>query len=496
MSRRPRLAVVPDQPPRAILYLRQSVHRDESVSLELQETAGRDHCARHGYVVVDVIKDPGRSGRTFHRRRVIEALERIERGEAERIVLWKWSRLSRSRRDWAIAVDRAESAGGSIESATEAVDVATASGRLQRGMLAEFAAFESDRIGEVWQEVHARRVGRGRPANGKPRWGYVYDRENGFTPDPVTGPVLASLYRRYAAGTAAHRLAEWLRANGYRTSPGYSAAGPTEFTFGQLLRMLDTGFGAGLLRVRGQYLPGAHEAVITAEEWQAYLDRRADRRRQPSRAKGSRHALSGLVYCARCHGPMYPGLFGQRREPKYRCETAGKRGKAACAGGYVMLGVLERAVRGWLADYATDVDERTAAMEARRSRVLLAQADRTRLERELINLDKALTRHAVDRALHPDALPESVYTATIAELASRRRALDEQLELAGAEERRHARPPEPAVFGGLLAEWDTIDPDGKRDVLQTLIRRVAVLTGRPRGTVEIFSTWEDDPWLG
>ncbi len=47
----PALRPVPQAPPRAVVYTRQSTHREESVSLELQETAGRDYCARHGYGV-------------------------------------------------------------------------------------------------------------------------------------------------------------------------------------------------------------------------------------------------------------------------------------------------------------------------------------------------------------------------------------------------------------------------------------------------------------
>lgn len=509
---RPQLVSVPAQPPRAILYLRQSTSHDDSVSLEIQETAGRDYCARRGYVVVAVVSDPSRSGRTFKRRQVVATLEAVERGEADVIVLWKWSRISRKRIDWAIAIDRVESIGGRVESATEPVDVATASGKLQRGMLGEFAAFESDRIGEVWQEIHSRRTKLGLPANGKPRWGYT--RVDGpftllgadqpthvkgmFVPDPLTGPVLASLYRRYVAGEAAQHLAEWLRANGHRTSPGYSqqpdGADPTiggEFDFGSLLRTLDRGFGAGLIRVRDQLAPGAHEPVITREEWQDYLDKRAERRVQPSRAKGSKYPLSGLAYCTRCTRPMYPGLYGAQRSPKYRCETSAKRGRAACQGGYIMATHIENAVKAWLQDHANDVDKRAAVMEVRRARALVAEQDTARIAREVVRIDEALGRLTVDRALNTAGLPDKIYTAAVAELTGRSAQLEAQLAETKIEAHRHAKP-DPAVFRGLLAEWDTLPIGTKNDMLRSLIRRVNVTTGRPRGTVKVVPTWEDD----
>ena len=164
------LRPVPDTPPRAVLYLRQSTYREESISLELQETAGRDHAARQGYVVVDVLADPGISGRTWRRPAVQAAMDMLEGGRADVIVLWRWSRLSRNRKDWALAADRADVAGGRIESATEPNDV-TAAGRFARGVMTEMAAFESERIGEQWREVQASRVARGLPRAGSCRGG-------------------------------------------------------------------------------------------------------------------------------------------------------------------------------------------------------------------------------------------------------------------------------------------------------------------------------------
>ena len=147
------------QKPRAILYLRQSIAREESISLELQEDAGRRYATQQGYEVIGVEADEGISGRTWHKRPAIQrVMAQIETGEADVIILWKWSRLSRSRLDWAIAIDKVEAAGGRIESATEQVDVSTSTGRFARGMLAEFAAFESERIGDTWKEAHQRRV--------------------------------------------------------------------------------------------------------------------------------------------------------------------------------------------------------------------------------------------------------------------------------------------------------------------------------------------------
>lgn len=145
LARARNLRAVTDTPPRAVIYVRQSTHKEESISLELQETACREYCIRMGYVVVEVIPDPGITGRTWIKRAGVQkAMACVENGDAEIIVLWRWSRLSRRRLHWAVATDRIETIGGRIESATEPVDTATAAGKFARGMLGEVAAFESE----------------------------------------------------------------------------------------------------------------------------------------------------------------------------------------------------------------------------------------------------------------------------------------------------------------------------------------------------------------
>lgn len=165
-----RLAAVPDPAvtPRAVGYVRVSMERDDMTSPELQETAIRDHCSRRGYQLVEVLVDVGMTGQLWRRRKIEQAVQQVEAGQVDVIVVWKVSRVSRNRRDWAIAVDRVEGAGGRVESATEQLDGTTSTGRLTRGMLAELAAFESEVKGDQWRETHARRLRQGLPHHGLP----------------------------------------------------------------------------------------------------------------------------------------------------------------------------------------------------------------------------------------------------------------------------------------------------------------------------------------
>ncbi|WP_159622717.1 recombinase family protein [Ruania rhizosphaerae] len=478
------LQPAPERPLRAVLYLRQSTHREESISLEVQEASGRDHAERHGYQVVAVEADPGITGRTWKRPAVQRVMNMIEAGDADVVILWKWSRLSRSRRDWAVAVDLVEQAGGRIESATEPIDVATSSGRFARGVMAELAAFESERIGDTWKEAHARRVAQGRPANGKPRWGYAYDPEEKLhKPDPETGPVLASLYRRYIAGESVYGLVRWLNSNGYETLPGYSASGAGPWSDRSLRRVLDSGFGAGLINVRGEQRPGAHEAVISMGEWDAYQVARRERRVERTTER-SQYLLSGMVRC-QCGSSMNGGQFGGAREPKYRCKQAHAQDRHP--GGYASMRVVEGAVLAWLRDLAADVEAAGEASSLQQRSARRQESLATRLTREVERVNAQLLR--ATRGHIAGTIPESMYAQIRDELTQQLEGLQARQQAAAVASRR---APAPELARDLLADWEVLSVELRRGALRQLIDRVVVTPARPRSTVRVVPVWEGE----
>lgn len=468
------LRPVPDTPPRAVLYLRQSISHDDSVSLELQETAGREYCRRMGYTVVAVLSDPGITGRTWKRPAVQRVMQMVDDSEADVVVLWKWSRLSRSRRDWAVAADRAEVAGGRIESSTETVDVTTATGRLARGVLVEFAAFESDRIGEVWKEVHSSRLAQGLAPNGKPRFGYVWNPATKIhEPDPEAGPVLAEAYRRYVAGTSVYTLVRWLNSEQITTTSGNA------WSDHALRRVLDSGFAAGHIRWRGDLHPGVHTPLIDADTWQAFLDARVERRRVPAPVKRSRYVLSGLVRCGRCQGPMVANPRGEGRTASFRCSTSKERGPEACAGGYIGMNVVLEEVMGWLRDEAAaDVDETASAKRAAERKRVSSTGDVRRYATRLAKIEGAMEK--LRRLSAEDDITDEEFRSTRASYIEERDALLEK-QAEAARSVRMVVADRAAVATGLLDGWATKPVEVKRAVMGSLIDRVVVLTGDRSG---------------
>lgn len=484
------LTPVPDQPRRVLGVIRVSKERTGMVSPQIQETSIREYCASRGYVVAALVEGLDESGsqrRSSWWRRLEDAVAAVEDGTYDGIVVWKFSRAARHRLRWAVALDRVDVAGGVLESATEQFDTTTSAGRFARGMVAEMNAFEAERIGEVWKETHQRRVGSGRPHTGKPKWGYVYDREAKLhRPDPETGPVLASLYRRYVAGESVYTLARWLNSHGHRTL----AAGPwSERT---VRRVLDSGFGAGFFNYQGERHEGIHDPLIDRDLWQAYLDARAHRRVLPARVERSTYLLSGMVRCARCGGSMganyadsgprlsrrakgrAEGKTYSNGKPRmtYRCERGKTTGR--CRGGSIQMRLVEEAVLAHVAELADAVDEDAGTQAVVDTRRTLLEVEEQRLARESTRVEQALIQLAVRDAESP--LPRAVYEASREQLQQRARELVEASELVARDRRRSPVDPRREA-GRLLEQWDELPVVVRREVLRGLIDCVLVSTG-------------------
>lgn len=453
---------------RAILYLRQSTFREESISLELQETAGRDYCERKGYVVVGVEQDPGISGRTWKRPAVQRVMQRIEDHEADVIVLWRWSRLSRSRKDWALAADRVDVAGGRIESATEPNDV-TAAGRFARGVMTELAAFESERIGEQWREVHESRVGHGLPS-GRVPWGWVHE-DGHAKPHPENAAVIPRLYELYLNGMGGRQLADWLQVHGYKTYYGGS-----EWNHSTVTAILDSPFHSGQIAYRGELYPGEQEPLVTVETWEMYRAMRIERKNE--RAARHTYLLSGILTCA-CGSPMFGFAIhhGKRAANSYfgyRCKEVSRN--PSHGPGTVSTRVVDGAFFEWLKGARNPGDQPdTEEIDG-------ARFDAKRLAREINGIDAQVV--TLTRQLSEGLVPERAYKATVHDLEDARDKLVEAL--ASVERAIVLAPVDPAAIAvALVDDWD-IDPlQTRRAAIRSLVSRLEVGFGDDR-TLTVF----------
>lgn len=477
---------------RGIALIRVSKDRDGLTSPDVQRHAIEECAAARGVEIVDWVEgidESGSSRTSAWWPRLDQAIELMERGEVDTILVWKFSRIGRARLKWAIAIDRVDTLGGQIIAATEPIETTTASGRFARGMLGEMNAYQAELIGETWREAHERRIRAGLPPTGGPRFGYTRDTDGTYRPDPETGPVLAELYRRYLGGMGTAQLTRWLNDNGI---------GRDRWTFQTVARMLDAGFGAGLLgrtEVRAgtrrtpppwerTYEPGIHEPVIDADTWRAYVARRKANGGRRTRAR-SPYLLTGLLRCGDCGGRMH-GKFTDGRAT-YTCSTASTTTGVRKVS--VVAWRIEQYVKEWLFEYADDVDAQLAAHARGTTRKRNAEFTTRRAHARLAKADERLA--ALTIKLADGTIDDNAYRIAADAIRADREAAAHALQQAApnpVEEQAVEVPRD------IVTLWPDLSVEHRALILRPLIGHIFVDPARFRGDVadryRIVPRWE------
>lgn len=436
---------------KAIIYTRQSVAKEDSISHELQESACRAHAKAKGYEVIRVETDPGISGLNLKKRKALaRALDSVQKGEAKRIIVWRWSRLSRARAHQALLLSQVEEAGGQVESALEPMDT-SAAGRFGRDVLLAMAAFESEQKAETWKQAHERRVEKKLPPHGREYFGYVKGRE-GYAVDPVKAPLLKEAYRMYTQDKV-----------GFKTISGYLNENGCSTDAQAIRKTMDNPFATGRYRFRGEEHEGAHEAIISEAVWRAYQAARKDRADIAPRATASVHLMGGLGVCGECGAAMVKHTTRGRNY--YYCTRARKGGN--CKGVRANFDDVADKLILW---FGKNFNALAAALPPDE---VLAQAQETVANAEVArDTAKANISKLLERAVRM-GLDDSVIDGTLkgfqAELAAAEEELNKALVIQGS-----YVPQEDDVMK-LYTKWDTMTPYERKAVVGRAVAGVIVM---------------------
>src|SRR5277367_2896424 len=148
---------------RAGLYAR--VSTNDQQTLPMQSRALRDYAARRGWTIAMQVKEVGSGAAKREAREKL--LEAARRREIDVVLVWRLDRWGRSVTDLLATLQELEHLGVGFVSLTEALDLTTPAGRAMAALLAVFAAFEREILGERVRAglAHARQNGKqlGRP---------------------------------------------------------------------------------------------------------------------------------------------------------------------------------------------------------------------------------------------------------------------------------------------------------------------------------------------
>ncbi|MEV4417295.1 recombinase family protein [Catellatospora sp. NPDC049609] len=484
--------------PKAVAYIRVSavMGREELISPELQLHEIGAFCKRHNLDLVHVIHDIDKSGRSFTKRHVGEAVGGIQSGRWSHVVLWKWSRWGRNLLGSLVHLATVEQAGGVVRAATEDFDPTTTMGKFTRDQMLLIAELQSNQIGDGWKETQAKRRRDGLPHTGGERFGYSYSRAAGYTPNLEEAELLRDAYERITTGDSFRLLCLQWNAKGIRTRRG------SLWSETSMRHMLDTGFAAGLIRERtkagkngpramkhfDKWRTGAHDPVISMELWEVYKKQRLEAGERAPRLRRATYAFSGLMICgyAECGRRMVSMPSGSGAQySRWACKAAYETGVHPPNG--ISNIRANRDLLRWLDDQAEggrDVDvnaERFARAREISGEVARYEAEKARL----IAKRKRLVAMRTD-----DEIDEEDYREQRAEILAQLTTTLDGLAIAKA---RDAAGGTAALrrFGKLRDEWSRLSAHGRNRALAAVVRQIIIKPG-PYGpdTMQVVPAWD------
>ncbi len=204
---------------REAIYVRQSVDKKESLSIE-----GQIELCQKKSVDALVFQDKGYSGKNTQRPELQRLISEIEQNKISKVLVYKLDRISRNITDFYKLYEIMEKHNCEFESVSEAFDTSTSMGRGMMGILAIFAQIERENIQKrVKDNYYYRTKETGSWAGGPPPYGFRLGRNE--LNKPMLIPIkeekeaVMAMYALYGGvdNCTLGEVARWLNDNGYET---------------------------------------------------------------------------------------------------------------------------------------------------------------------------------------------------------------------------------------------------------------------------------------
>jgi site-specific DNA recombinase len=439
---------------RVVLYVRVSSVRgrsgDEFHSPQLQLDGMRALVTRDGLREVEVIDDDiDVSGRTFDRKGILRIREMVELGLVDFVAVYTLTRLGRNLSESLTFIKWLREHHVGIISANERIDDSP-EGQFLLGLWLNFAELQSNQIGAAWSRVIERRAKQGKK-HGTTNIGYLKDGTGRLVVDPEYGPMIAAMFRDYAAGRPVGEIRDEL--SRIRGRP---------FSRAQLKHMLrnpayrgravvDSATG-GLIDVAAD-----HQALVDETTWRRVARRLASESTMAPRYVEPLYGLTGLLRCALCGGAVVVARRAKRPSGwTLRVTCARHDNTKECAGiGSPQYVQIEEGVLRAVAEYAGQLRGDVHAEMAQQTRKKTAGLDAKRLAASLTD-----TRQAMARLTERMAAEEAALVA----------------KLADAEDRAEEPPPSEVLelANQLLELWPEMTGAEQNRALRTVLSSVTI----------------------
>jgi hypothetical protein len=369
------------------------------------------------------------------RPKLLNAIERVERGDLKAIVFPYRDRSDRSIAVMTEVVERMDRAGGLLIAGGSVLTHKTAD-QWARSVLESFANEMPARYArEKVRAAHVAAVADGIPPYA-PVPGYAKGPEGRFVVVKKLRPVVREAFRMRDRGDSINTIRRYLAEHGVKRSyAGIESMLQSETYLGNVV--------FGELRK-----DGAHEAIIKPDLWRRVQDRKASRGRQ---AKSDRLlARQGVLVCGTCGARMT--ATNNRGYAFYRCQHNASPDCAARA------------------TIAADRVEELVVSELKARRELMKLEGRASLD-----LGEQLHQAERDAETDLEAVVEALQGVKGLTVAKRKiDEMTERWERAKHEARRYGQTEKARTEMRKVDDWDRLPLDIQRGIVRATIDRVVV----------------------
>jgi DNA invertase Pin-like site-specific DNA recombinase len=410
----------------------ENVHADRD-QLAAIERHAREHKARLEVLPPELDVSGGLP--LEQRPSLLRAIEGVECGEFDGIIVAYLSRLGRNVREQLRAWDRVEAAGGRIVVVQEGIDTSTPNGRMHRTILLAIAEHEREQHGERFENLRRWATEAGIWQRRQTPRGYRKDKATRrLVPDRNAGQVRAAM-RDLLAGTTILELSRRL---------GMTPSG--------VRALLRNEVYLGFLRVGPYVNESAHEPLIDRETFDAVQHKLASAPRPARNASAGPALLTGLVRCSSCGHRMTRGNSGGR--PVYTC-VRNHSGQPCPRPAAVTASLLDAHV------------EPIALAELARLQVTVTEGDRIGQAQERVRTAERELRTYLEAVKAAEIGAEAVTAAA--------RKRKEELDDANAElQAELARRPVLPEVGSGADVWKRLGSHDRNTVLRSLLSAIVV----------------------
>jgi site-specific DNA recombinase len=204
---------------KAVGYIRVSTQEQATsgISLDAQAEKVRAYANLYDIELVDIVVDAGVSAKSLDRDGLQSALQMLDNGEADAILIFKLDRLTRSVSDWNTLI-KDYFTNKALLSVSDQIDTRTAAGRLCLNVLMSVAQWEREAIGERTSTALQHKKAMGDHV-GSPAYGYEMV-EKKLVKVAIEHEAITLIEQLKADGLTLQQIADHLNAQNIATKRG------------------------------------------------------------------------------------------------------------------------------------------------------------------------------------------------------------------------------------------------------------------------------------